>query len=257
MNKQFLSIFLFLFIFSHTYSQKNSFTGKVIYEKNQSSPNLTNSKTVLIFDNQKSYFEWFTTKTGIQQENNGTKNYFSNTDKSINVPFFMLKDLIKDEFYTQLINSDKTYLIKQELNLLEWKILDEHKNIDKFRCQKAKVKFKGRNYIGWFTEDIPVPYGPAYFHGLPGLILEVYEEDYFVHFIAKNIVLNNLDYTVENKIKEIDFKNTVTVEEYEEEAQKNLDNLQTKINARLPKGSKPIIFKRNCEDCGGKTVINQ
>lgn len=44
-----------------------------------------------------------------------------------------------------------------------------------YSCGKATVNFAGREYIVWYTMDIPLPYGPYKFCGLPGLILKVEE----------------------------------------------------------------------------------
>jgi len=57
----------------------------------------------------------------------------------------------------------------------QWKITDSIKISDHFQLQKATTQFGGRNWIAWFTKDIPMPYGPYKFNGLPGLIMELYD----------------------------------------------------------------------------------
>ena len=54
-----------------------------------------------------------------------------------------------------------------------WEILPETMNILGYKCQKAKGKFRGREYIAWFSSEIPRSDGPWKFCGLPGLILAV------------------------------------------------------------------------------------
>jgi len=56
-----------------------------------------------------------------------------------------------------------------------WKITSETKNIKGHTCTKATLSFRGRNWEAWFAQDIPLPYGPWKFYGLPGLIVEVYD----------------------------------------------------------------------------------
>ena len=56
---------------------------------------------------------------------------------------------------------------------ISWKIMKAEKKIGLFKCNKATTKFRGRKYEVWFTREVPVPYGPWKFHGLPGLIVEV------------------------------------------------------------------------------------
>lgn len=57
---------------------------------------------------------------------------------------------------------------------LEWKFNDEETDsIMGYDCRKATVEFAGRSYTAWFTPEIPLPFGPYKFGGLPGLILKL------------------------------------------------------------------------------------
>ncbi|MCJ7932183.1 MAG: GLPGLI family protein [Chryseobacterium sp.] len=64
----------------------------------------------------------------------------------------------------------------EEVNNINWKLSNECKTIGKYKCQKAICQKYGRTWIAWFTEEIPLPFGPYKFNKLPGLILEVYDE---------------------------------------------------------------------------------
>lgn len=82
-------------------------------------------------------------------------------------------------------------------NEFKWTILKETKKIDKFICYKAitqkiienqKGKFI-KNVTAWYTNEIPLSYGPRGYGGLPGLILELNEGKLL--FYAKEIDLNS------------------------------------------------------------------
>ncbi|MGW1454782.1 GLPGLI family protein [Salegentibacter agarivorans] len=62
---------------------------------------------------------------------------------------------------------------EEDLNQFSWEILPENKLIKGYQAQKATTTFSGRNYIAWFTSEIPISEGPYKFNGLPGLILEI------------------------------------------------------------------------------------
>jgi GLPGLI family protein len=57
-----------------------------------------------------------------------------------------------------------------------WQLHNEKKKILNYNCQKATCSFRGRNYIAWFTPEIPLKEGPYKFGGLPGLILQISDE---------------------------------------------------------------------------------
>ncbi|MDQ1161875.1 GLPGLI family protein [Chryseobacterium sp. SORGH_AS 447] len=69
------------------------------------------------------------------------------------------------------ISSDR-YKIK-EGEKPEWKILSDKQKIGEYNTQKATTSFGGREWIAWFSTDIPFQDGPYKFYGLPGLIVKI------------------------------------------------------------------------------------
>lgn len=61
-------------------------------------------------------------------------------------------------------------------NIQDWKLTDEKKKVKDLNLQKAITTWGGRNWIAWFTADIPFQEGPYKFHGLPGLIVELFDD---------------------------------------------------------------------------------
>ncbi|UPQ76719.1 GLPGLI family protein [Chryseobacterium nepalense] len=55
----------------------------------------------------------------------------------------------------------------------EWKILPEKQKIGSYNAQKATTSYGGREWIAWFSTDIPFQDGPYKFYGLPGLIVKL------------------------------------------------------------------------------------
>lgn len=65
---------------------------------------------------------------------------------------------------------------------LNWELVEGTDTIATYACQKALLKFRGRNYTAWFSPDIPVNDGPWKFSGLPGLILKIEDADQLFSF---------------------------------------------------------------------------
>jgi GLPGLI family protein len=68
-----------------------------------------------------------------------------------------------------------------------WQIGDSTKTFSDYTVQKATTRFAGRDYVAWFTMEIPIPDGPYLFHGLPGLIVALYDTSNDYHFKLKSI----------------------------------------------------------------------
>ena len=76
----------------------------------------------------------------------------------------------KVKFYDNLLKYKYVY---EEQPIFNWSIQNETTEIGKFNCKKAVMSAYGRDWIAWFTSDIPLNDGPYKFSGLPGLIIKI------------------------------------------------------------------------------------
>jgi GLPGLI family protein len=104
----------------------------------------------------------------------------------------------------------KTYLIKDELKMPKWRVMNELKEIQGHMCMKAVTQDTVKNHevIAWFAADIPVSAGPETYFGLPGLILGLEINNGLVLMEAEKLELKDGPLTVtlpkKMKGKEID-----------------------------------------------------
>ncbi len=94
----------------------------------------------------------------------------------------IIKDLSGTGLYTELVYSQVRYGVEDKQPVFNWQITGETSTIGGMNCQQALARYKGRNYIAWFTSSLPYSTGPWKFGGLPGLILEVYDDKKEVEF---------------------------------------------------------------------------
>lgn len=74
------------------------------------------------------------------------------------------------------------YLVEEPLTKIPWKITKDTTSFSGIHCQKATAYFKGRNWIAWYAPELPFQSGPWKLNGLPGLIIEAYDEKKEVMF---------------------------------------------------------------------------
>jgi len=107
--------------------------------------------------------------TRIAQNIGGRGLYYSNIKDSI--------FLNQKEFFGE------TFLINQTIP--EWNLLSESKFIDNIETFKANCAITINNGVkkfrkiitAWYAPSIPVTFGPKNYNGLPGLILELHENE--------------------------------------------------------------------------------
>src|SRR5690606_11362656 len=92
-------------------------------------------------------------------------------------------------FYTMQITEDFFYY-EQELDLFQWQLHDETRMIGDYKVHKATMTYAGRDYLAWFTTEVPMSDGPFKFNGLPGLILEIADTE--GHYQFKFVSLEKL-----------------------------------------------------------------
>ena len=68
------------------------------------------------------------------------------------------------------------YCYVDSLHTQMWTMGDSTREVLGYMCQQATADFRGRRWTAWFTTDIPISDGPWKLGGLPGLILEAYDE---------------------------------------------------------------------------------
>ena len=70
---------------------------------------------------------------------------------------------------------------QENLNGFDWQLSSGASEMHGFKVQKATTEYGGRNWVAWFTPEIPHNDGPYKFNGLPGLILEIRDtRDHYV-----------------------------------------------------------------------------
>ena len=83
------------------------------------------------------------------------------------------------------ITSNFSYLFAyydEDRQLPKWHIEDKTKEISGYKCQKASTNYLGRDWIVYFTPEIPINQGPWKLWGLPGLIIEATDKDNFFKY---------------------------------------------------------------------------
>lgn len=144
----------------------------------------------------------------------------------------------------------KEFLISEPLEKANWKLVNESKKIGDYNCFKAeliipvtenekeayqeflkkeKVKPalfkmdepKDKVIVAWYTPEIPVSFGPNNYWGLPGLILEVNEENNII--LCSKIVLNSKD---KSEIKKPKNGEKVSQKRFDEIQKKKMDSMK-------------------------------
>lgn len=167
-------------------------------------------------------------KTVKNSEENEIRLMFSESVRFNHVNFLNNSIISKDKIYRD------EYIISESKPNLKWKIIDETKKIDTITVKKATLNFRGRNYIAWYNEKIPLKFGPWKFHNLPGLILEIYDETKRYHWVMTSISKINLEKSIDYsemtaKVEKIDIKDFVELR-YEKD-------LKLVNESRLPRGT--------------------
>lgn len=79
------------------------------------------------------------------------------------------------------------YHTSEQQDKIQWKIFPDTENAGGCNAQKAETRLLGRIWTAWFCKEYPIQDGPYKFHGLPGLIVKIYDADQSHIFELKGI----------------------------------------------------------------------
>ncbi|GAB3928107.1 GLPGLI family protein [Mucilaginibacter myungsuensis] len=83
-------------------------------------------------------------------------------------------DLTAQTTVSQRTIATETILMKDSIRKVKWKLTGEVREIAGYLCKRANGVILDSVYVvAFFTNEIPIPGGPASFSGLPGMILQV------------------------------------------------------------------------------------
>lgn len=87
------------------------------------------------------------------------------------------------ESIEQTIVLNEKVLIAEKSYQRNWKILNSKKDILGYECFKGVLENPDDDKIieVWFTKELPLSFGPKGYHGLPGLILELKQNENLVY----------------------------------------------------------------------------
>ena len=164
----------------------------------------------------------------------------------------------KENRYAELRDTfGKLFLIKDDIEPIEWKLESETKFIGEYQCFKAtytkmvekprvvvstdneeeesdldkEPEMEERTVTAWYAPQIPINNGPDNYQGLPGLILEVHDGKLTI--ICSKIVLNPEDKV---EIAEPTKGKEVSQLEYEKIMEKKAKEMQERYRPRRGRG---------------------
>ncbi|NND15909.1 MAG: GLPGLI family protein [Eudoraea sp.] len=148
----------------------------------------------------------------------GTMNYYSKT---------------KDSIISRSIGLEGIQIVKEKRTNIAWDLHPEVKNIGQFECNKATCTFRGRDYVVWYTPDIPVFFGPWKLHGLPGLILEVMDKEGMFKAFFKKFSYDERD--MSQYVNVYKTGKVLSIKEYAVKQRKLGDELIKRMKLNLPR----------------------
>lgn len=242
-----------------SWSQNKNICGEVHYKQVKEITSTSQQNFLMKFDNKQSLSEEINIKLSENDisedlsEKGMTKTVIIGRKNT--TPAFFYND--RNNFYFSDIWPDDILVVKEDPFNWNWKLHQDTKKIGDFTCQKATIRFRGRNYIAWFTNQIPVPFGPWKFKGLSGLILEVYDTDKVFHITTSEIKIDK-EVNCSINVDENQLKKAMTIDRYLTRKEELINAQFAKLASRMPKGFEVPKWDKDCEDCPkGLEIFNE
>lgn len=239
---------------AQTKERKNSEI-ECIYEYKVTNPTgVTDTySTILQFDRLSAKFYDYSTfqLDSVSQSRGATKEQ---------IDAYRIKEMRNDYFFDQTVlqNEPKgnltvystitpdNYTYTESLTNIHWTLIEESDTVCGYPCKKATGEYGGRTWTVWYTQDIPVTYGPWKLCGLPGLVMSATDSEGIHHFDAIVIRKGTAPMT------EIDATNVVSTTR--EKFIKGKNHFEENPMQNLPVEAVSEMSIRKYDD-GGKAVL--
>jgi GLPGLI family protein len=160
-------------------ADNNAFAEQAFEAYKKTNTQFKTVKSTLTFGNDKTLF------TPIPPENNSANFFGLPMTEQSNTIF---SDLENNTMVEQKSVFEETFLIKDNLRNIKWKITDETRDILGYPCTRAYGLMLDSIYVvAFYTDKIPVSGGPESFGGLPGMILQVALPHENVSWVANKV----------------------------------------------------------------------
>ena len=226
-------LFIISLVFTTLYLQKKGTGIEVEYQFFIDSDAPIKLFTTLYINNNVSlYKEKYSTREKWDERPSKTGNYEVKTNEDAFEPYYKIDHNKKELYFFALMIGGSKFFIKDSYNDLRWNVSTDSKQIAGHNCIKATTTYRGRNWVAWFTPDIPLPFGPWKLHGLPGLILEAHDTTNEYAIIALKIQPK------ENDIFKKDFssliitknKEPITLKQFKADYAEAINNISAELN---------------------------
>lgn len=186
------------------------------------------------------------TDTATHSETRFAEEHDTGLDVTKDSKMFMIKHYKQQAIYFRPFRFfQREFYVKDSLHPMKWKFTKEKKEILGYKCKSATTTFRGRNYVAFYTEKIPISEGPFKFGGLPGLILEIYSLDDEFKWLAIKYETQT-SHKPKNNVNLNDYK-FMSWQEYVDEYKKTVDRAVERMKADEPPGYSGGIKKTTIE----------
>jgi len=191
--KSALSLFTFIVTTLGFYVQNDA--PKIYVEYNVLKGSINTSEYLIADSKYAVYTTDFLEITNDESIEKQNDNQYSISQAEIKInalTYYAERDSSNLYFVSEPKNKQNTIVAIDSLPDFSWNLdIDEFKMLGNFKCYKATTTFRSSKIIAFYTPEIQIGFGPFKFKGLPGLIMEVYNDDQGLkyHWKASKVII--------------------------------------------------------------------
>lgn len=142
---------------------------------------------------------------GRRMEKEGKLDEFLNLPSDKRLPARFVYNIFKNYKNGNMVYSGHVmptrFEYEEGMDVIKWTLGEDTSKALGYRLNQAFTNYGGRNWVAWYSADIPMNDGPYKFCGLPGLILKVYDskKDYIFEAVTLEKLKEPMDIEKSNK----------------------------------------------------------